>query len=205
MKKLHVLAVAVIAATAFAFTPKPTSVSGTDNELLKIVEETFHNAMAVKPTGDRNRDFIVYIQALHKGAMRLAQHEVTNGHHEEVKTIAQVAMDTMKTDIGMLDRYAGAAPAARDVDDKFAKEVHDALDQMHKKADNTSLKGDVDHDYTALMQRVMDAEREVAKAYIKYGADPQLERFAKRLTQERKEEVKDLKEGKQEIKREDKK
>ena len=207
MKKAKAFAAVIaLSAVTFAFTTKPFSVHDEDSPMLKIVEETFHNAMSIKSTSDRNHDFVHYVTALHAGGIKLAQYEIANGHHKEVKAIAQMAIDTMKNDLMMLERYLGATPVKPDTDDKFAKEFHDALDQMHKKADNTNLKkGDIDHDYAALMNRILDAEREVGKAYIKYGADPQLERIAKRLTQERKEEVKDHKEGKQEVKREDKK
>src|SRR6266496_2672351 len=205
MKKVNsFLATATLAALTFAFTTKPVSFND-DNPMLKIVEGTFHNAMGIKPTNDRNHDFIHYIQALHNGAMQLANYELTNGHHPEVKTLAQMTIDTMKQDMILLSRYMSSTQPKEDIKEKFANEAHDELDELIKQADNTKLNGDVDHDYAALMPRLVDAERDVAKAYIRFGADTRLERLAKRLVEDKKEEKKDLKEGATDVKREDKK
>jgi len=208
MKKVNAFAaVVILSVTTFAFTTRPVS-DGTraDSPMLKMVEQTMHEALEITPTNDRNRDFVRYVQVLHKGGMQLAQFELANGHHEEVKAVAKEAIDSTKSDMMMLDKYlAGLKPKAEDIKDKFANEAHDALYDMVKESDNTKLNGDVDHDYTVLGQRITDAEQDVAQAYVRFGADPMLERIAKRMVDTKKEEMKDLKEGKQEVKREDKK
>jgi uncharacterized protein (DUF305 family) len=194
MKKVQAFAATImLAAVTFAFTTKPVS-TNTDNPMLKIVEETFHTAMSIVPTHDRNHDFLHYIEALHKGGMELAKMEIAKGTDAEIKELAEAAVEAMKTDMTLIAQYYKENQQKGDTKEKFFSEVQKALDEMNKKADNSHLNGNVDHDYTMMMQRVADAEREVAKAYIRLGSDPKLEQLAQRLAADNKEEKKDLKE-----------
>lgn len=200
MKKAQAFAaIVILSGITFAFTTKPISTT-TDNPLLKIVEETFHKAMGMTATNDRNHDFLHYIEALHKGGIELARYEIANGTDAEVKELAKTAMDMMNSDMVLINKYYSENKVAVDIKDKFASEAHKALDELHKKADNSHLNGKVDHDYATLMQRVAEAEREIAKAYIRFGSDPKLEQLATRLAAENKEEKKDLKKEHKEVK-----
>jgi uncharacterized protein (DUF305 family) len=199
MKKAHAfVAIVLLSGLTFAFTTK--SIYHDDNPMLQIVEKTFHSAMGIVKTNDRNHDFLHYIEALHNGGMELARYEIANGTDAEVKELAKTGMDMMNSDLALINKYYAENKPREDIKEKFANEAHDALDNLHKKADNTHLNGKVDHDYTALMQRIADAERDVAKAYIRFGSDPKLEQLATRLAAENKEEKKDLKKEHKEVK-----
>lgn len=200
MKKVQAFAATILlAAVTFAFTTKPVSTHD-DNPMLKIVEETFHTTMSIVPTHDRNHDFLHYVESLHKGGMELAKLQLAKGADAEIKELAEAAMEVMKTDMVLISQYYKENQQKGDTKEKFFSEVQKALEEMNKKADNSHLNGNVDHDYTMMMQRVADAEREVAKAYIRLGSDPKLEQLAQRLAAENKEEKKDLKEEHKSVK-----
>jgi uncharacterized protein (DUF305 family) len=46
-------------------------------------------AMAVRPSGDVDRDFVATMVAHHQGAIEMAQAELRYGHNEQLRRIAQ--------------------------------------------------------------------------------------------------------------------
>lgn len=194
MKKAFAFAAIVaFSAATVAFTTKPVADVRHDNPLLEIVEKTIANAMALQPTYDPDHDFVHYIQALHKGGIQLSEMAIAKAHNPDVKTVAKEALDEINRNMAELNKYMETNAVQPDKAKDLAKDAHDDLEALSKKADNANLKGEIDHDYALLMARLADAERGIAKAYLKHGADVNLEALAKRLAEEKKEEKKDLK------------
>jgi uncharacterized protein (DUF305 family) len=70
------------------------------------------SAMAVKPTGDVDRDFALMMIPHHQGAIDMAQTLLKYGKNEELRELARNIVKTQSAEIAMMRRVAGDVPAA---------------------------------------------------------------------------------------------
>jgi uncharacterized protein (DUF305 family) len=74
--------------------------------------------MAVKPTGDVDRDFVAMMVPHHQGAVDMARAELRYGHNEQLRRLAQEIVTNQQREIATMRRAVGeplppsAAPPA---------------------------------------------------------------------------------------------
>jgi uncharacterized protein (DUF305 family) len=66
--------------------------------------------MAVKPTGDADRDFAAMMIPHHQGAIDMAEAELRWGHNEQLKRIAQEIIVEQQQEIAAMRLALGEAP-----------------------------------------------------------------------------------------------
>ena len=66
--------------------------------------------MAVKPTGDVDRDFVAMMAPHHQGAIDMAQALLRHGNNEQLKRLAQEIIVTQQQEIAVM-RLAVGAPS----------------------------------------------------------------------------------------------
>jgi hypothetical protein len=110
-----------VAAASFAHDAPPASQPPPAEEAAFLSEneaamDRMMSAMAVKPSGDIDRDFVAVMSPHHQGAIDMAVIELRHGRNEQLKRIAQEIIvdqmqeiDAMKLAIG--DKVAVSAPA----------------------------------------------------------------------------------------------
>ena len=67
------------------------------------------DTMAIKPTGDIDRDFVAMMVPHHQGAIEMAQAEFRYGHNERLRRMAQEIIVTQQEEIGAM-RFAVGEP-----------------------------------------------------------------------------------------------
>lgn len=60
------------------------------------------NAMAIKPSGDVDHDFVAMMSPHHRGAIDMAQAELRHGHNEQLKRLAQEIIVTQQQEIAAM-------------------------------------------------------------------------------------------------------
>lgn len=60
------------------------------------------NAMAPRPTGDTDRDFVTMMIPHHEGAIEMAAALVRHGHNEQLKRLAQEIIITQQQEIAAM-------------------------------------------------------------------------------------------------------
>jgi uncharacterized protein (DUF305 family) len=64
--------------------------------------------MAVKPTGDVDRDFVAMMVPHHQGAIDMAMAVLRHGHNEQVRRLAQEIIVTQQEEIAAMSLAVGA-------------------------------------------------------------------------------------------------
>ena len=65
------------------------------------------NDMAVKPTGDIDRDFVAMMVPHHQGAIDMALAVLRHGHNEQIKRLAQEIIVTQQQEIAAMRLAVG--------------------------------------------------------------------------------------------------
>ena len=89
--------------------------------------------MAVKPTGDADRDFVAMMVPHHQGAIEMAQAELRYGHNESLRRMAQEIIVTQQQEIAAMRLALGQPlPSAVPSPDQMppAKQIESKVDQI---------------------------------------------------------------------------
>jgi len=100
-----VLATAGLAAVAGALTPQRAFQAENDAAMQKMMDD-----MAVKPSGDIDRDFAAMMTPHHQGAIDMAVAELRHGTNEQMRRIAQEIIVEQQQEIAAM-RLALGEPA----------------------------------------------------------------------------------------------
>jgi Domain of unknown function (DUF305) len=81
-------------------------------------------AMAIKPSGDVDHDFVAIMAPHHQGAIDMAQAELRYGHNEQLKRLAQEIIVTQQQEIAAMKLALGLPlPPSIPSPDKISKEL----------------------------------------------------------------------------------
>src|SRR5580698_6022452 len=163
--------------------------------------------MAVKPTGDIDRDFVAMMTPHHQGAIDMAQAELAYGHSQLLARVAQGIIVEQLQEIAAM-RLAIGEPATRTwvatapesapknpVSDDNVKAEAPYLVQnnvaMNTMMTNMAAKptGDVDHDFVAMMVPHHQGGIDMARAELRYGHNPQLMHVAQEIVVDQIQEI----------------
>jgi uncharacterized protein (DUF305 family) len=193
---------ACVSPAAVAANPEGPFLALNDTAMNKMMA-----GMAVKPTGDADRDFVVMMVPHHQGAIDMAQAELQYGHNEKLLRIAQEIVVEQLQEIAAMRLAIGEsasptwatngaheAPAAAPQkatpgsDAAFLSRSNAAMDKMMT---DMAVKptGDVDHDFVAMMVPHHQGAIDMAQAELQYGQNPQLKTIAQEIIVDQMQEI----------------
>src|SRR5246500_2888795 len=172
--------------------------------------EKMMNAMAVKPTGDVDHDFVTMMAPHHQGAIDMSEAELRYGHNKQLLRIAQdIVVEELQeiaamraasgekltpTEATLAASFVGTAagpgsaslgPAAN-VPPSFKTErpflaQNDAA--MEKMIGDMTIKptGNIDRDFVAMMVPHHQGAIDMARAELRYGHEPALRLIAQEI------------------------
>jgi uncharacterized protein (DUF305 family) len=92
--------------------------------------------MAVKPTGDVDRDFVAMMVPHHQGAVDMAQAELRYGHNEQLRRLAQEIVTNQQREIAVMrDAFGESSPETSQ-----PPTPHGAMNMSHGSMSDTSMK-----------------------------------------------------------------
>jgi uncharacterized protein (DUF305 family) len=200
-------------ASANKTTSETPFLKANDAAMTKMIDD-----MAVKPTGDVDRDFVAMMVPHHQGAIDMSEAELSYGHNQQLLRIAQeiVAEEfqeiaAMRAALGdkltpseaaLLGNSASAlvesrssAPARADrrqpsleAEKPFLAEDDAAMTKM---MNDMAVKptGDVDRDFVAMMVPHHQGAIDMAQAELRYGHDARLKRIAQEIVVDQIEQI----------------
>jgi uncharacterized protein (DUF305 family) len=164
-------------------------------------------AMAIKPTGDIDRDFVAMMVPHHQGAIDMARAELRHGHNQQLLRMSQEIVVKQLQEIAAMriavgDRVssheaklaagetagtarsprppatAGTLPIA--AEGPFLKE-NDTV--MTKMMNDMTIKptGEIDRDFVAMMVPHHQGAIDMARAELRYGRNARLRRIAQEI------------------------
>jgi uncharacterized protein (DUF305 family) len=197
-------AVLAVQAPAHADTSQEAAFLAENQAAMKKMMED----MAVKPSGDSDREFVAMMAPHHQGAIDMAKVELRYGHNQKLLRIAQgivveqlQEIAAMRLAIGepalptWVTNGAHEAPAAAPShtanpagDAPFVSQSNAAMDKMMT---DMAVKptGDVDHDFVAMMVPHHQGAIDMAKAELQYGQNPQLKTVAQEIVVDQMQEI----------------
>jgi uncharacterized protein (DUF305 family) len=164
--------------------------------------------MAIRPSGDVDRDFVAMMVPHHQGAIDMAQAELQHGRNQKLLRIAQEIVVEQLQEIAAMRLAIGEpasptwvtngahdAPAAAPShkanpggDAPFVSRSNAAMDKMMT---DMAVKptGDVDHDFVAMMVPHHQGAIDMAQAELQYGQNPRLKTIAQEIIVDQMQEI----------------
>jgi uncharacterized protein (DUF305 family) len=194
---------ACVAPAAVAANPEGPFLVLNDTAMDKMMAD-----MALRPSGDADRDFVAMMVPHHRGAIDMAQAELQYGHNQKLLRISQEIVVEQLQEIaamrlaigepasptwltnGVHEARATASPlnATPGGDAAFVSHSNAAMDKMMT---DMAVKptGDVDHDFVAMMVPQHRGAIDMAQAELKYGQNPQLKTIAQEIIVDQMQEI----------------
>ncbi|MDY0746342.1 DUF305 domain-containing protein [Paucibacter sp. R3-3] len=107
LKTFFALSLASLAAGAIALSPQQAFVAENDAAMQKMMDD-----MAVKPSGNIDRDFAAMMTPHHQGAIDMAVAELRYGTNEQMRRIAQEIIVEQQQEIAAMRLALGDPPPA---------------------------------------------------------------------------------------------
>ena len=86
----------------------------------------------------------------------------------------------------------GAAAASGQQHAGSGHEMMKSMEEMHQKMSSMKMTGDHDHDFAMMMRSHHQAGIDMARAQLKNGKDPEMQRMAKKVIADQTREIKKL-------------
>lgn len=165
--------------------------NGKDTRLVQTMQTMSKDIDNVNSTNDPDQDFAVKMRIHHKGAINMANYEVSKGNDNEVKQMADTIVNLHTLEIAQLDSFLNEHTVK--VDSINGKEFVDESEQAMEKLDSLikvkTLSGDVDHDFLVLMIEHHKNGVELADAELEFGQDDRLKTLVTKMREGAEEEI----------------
>jgi uncharacterized protein (DUF305 family) len=166
-------------------------------------------AMAIKPTGKTDQDFVAMMVPHHQGAIDMAQAELLYGRNQKLLRISQEIVVEQLQEIAAMRLAIGEPASPTWVINKSQKPaestipasasdlagegpcLHETDAAMEKMMADMSVKptGDVDRDFVAMMVPHHQGAIDMAKAELRYGSNEQLKTIAQEIIVDQVQEI----------------
>jgi uncharacterized protein (DUF305 family) len=158
------------------------------NSMMKHMDEMKN----MKSMNDPDHDFAMMMKHHHMAAKEMAQIEVSQGHHNEVKVLAQKMSDDQSKEISEIDNFLSNIPAEnKPGNDKFHHEVKQMMSNMPMNMEQSGK--DVDQQFVSMMISHHDQAIDMSEMYLKYGKKQEMRSLADKIIKAQSKEIKDLK------------
>ncbi len=197
-----ILGAACVASNAVAASPEAPFLALNAAAMDKMMAD-----MAVKPSGDVDRDFVAMMIPHHQGAVEMATAELQYGRNQQLLRIAQEivveqlqeiaamrlaigepATPTWATDGTAAYRKPASTPSAAGADAPFVSRLSKAMDTMMSDM-AVRPSGDVDRDFVAMMIPHHQGAIEMAQAELQSGTGSQLKTIAQEIVTDQMQEI----------------
>ena len=160
------------------------------NEMVALMDKMMDKMHAPKSTGNNEADFSNMMIEHHIGAVEMSELLLSKGKDAELKTFAQKVIDAQTKEIAVMKNFQNKTEISVDT-----KEFQQALNQSMGAMMNKEIKifSDIDKDYAAQMIPHHQSAVEMAKAYLKFGKQPELLQLSENIVREQNSEIVQLK------------
>ena len=140
-------------------------------------------AMQIKPSNDVDRDFVAMMVPHHQDAIDMAEAELSYGHNELLRRLAQEIIVTQQEEIAVMRLAlvsAAASPSSGPEEASFLAKSDTAMTRMMA-AMQIKPSNDVDRDLVAMMVPHHQGAIDMAEAELSYGHNEPLRGLAQEI------------------------
>jgi uncharacterized protein (DUF305 family) len=185
---MAVVALALVSAAPSLFTgPGEASfLARTDAAMARMMA-----GMQIKPSHDVDRDFVAMMVPHHQGAIDMAEAELSYGHNELLRRLAQEIIVTQQEDIATMRLALVSAAASLSTGPEEAPFLarNDAAMTRMMAAMKIKPSNDVDRDFVAMMVPHHQGAIDMAEAELSYGHNEPLRGLAQEIIATQQQEI----------------
>lgn len=149
-------------------------------------------------TGNMAADFAMMMKSHHEGGIAMAKEELRSGTDDELKQIAQKIIDKQTSEVNELQSYIDSRknpeknydPAKKD--EGFGKHMSENMNMMMNMP-KIEAGASVDKQFAQMMIAHHQSGIHMAEGYVQYGKDQALLTMAKKMIEDEKKEIEELK------------
>ena len=140
-------------------------------------------AMKIKPSNDVDRDFVAMMVPHHQGAIGMAEAELSYGHNERLRRLAQEIIVTQQEEIAEMRLALVSAAPSRSTGPEEASFLAKIDAAMARMMAGMKIKpsNDVDRDFVAMMVPHHQGAIDMAEAELSYGHNEPLRGLAQEI------------------------
>jgi len=169
--------------------------NGNGNPLLQKMNKMSNEMDKLMMTKDPDHDFAMMMKTHHKGAIDMANYEMSHGNDAKILGMAKMMKDMQTMEIAKLDSFMKAHMMMPDSINgmAFMEASHMAMHKMDNLVKKQYLNKDSDHDFAVLMIHHHQSAIEMAEAEIKYGKVVEMKEMATKMKEDQLKEIEELK------------
>jgi len=139
--------------------------------------------MKIKPSNDVDRDFVAMMVPHHQGAIGMAEAELSYGHNERLRRLAQEIIVTQQEEIAEMRLALVSAAASLSTGSEEASFLAKTDAAMARMMAGMKIKpsNDVDRDFVAMMVPHHQGAIDMAEAELSYGHNEPLRGLAQEI------------------------
>jgi uncharacterized protein (DUF305 family) len=140
-------------------------------------------AMQIKPSDDVDRDFVAMMVPHHQGAIDMAEAELSYGHNQQLRGLAQEIIVTQQEEIAEMRLALVGTPSSLSSgaeEASFMARSNAAMTRMMA-AMHVRPTGDADRDFVAMMVPHHQGAIDMAEAELSYGHNEPLRGLAQEI------------------------
>ena len=148
-------------------------------------------AMKIKPSNDVDRDFVAMMVPHHQGAIDMAEAELSYGHNELLRRLAQEIIVTQQQEIAVMRRAlvsVAASPSTGPEEASFLARNNAAMARMMAGM-QIKPSHNVDRDFVAMMVPHHQGAIDMAEAELSYGHNEPLRGLAQEIIVTQQQEI----------------
>lgn len=159
------------------------------NEMAVLMDQMMDKMHTPKSTGNNDADFSNMMIEHHIGAVEMSELLLKKGKDAELKAFAQKVIDAQTKEIEVMKKFQNKTEASPDT-----KEFQQALNQSMGVMMNKEIKiyNNIDSNFAAQMIPHHQSAVEMAKAYLKFGKEPELLKLCEEIVYEQNIEIAQL-------------
>jgi len=148
-------------------------------------------AIKIKPSNDVDRDFVAMMVPHHQGAIDMAEAELSYGHNELLRRLAQEIIVTQQEEIAemRLALVSAAASSSTGPEEASFLARNDAAMAGMMAGMKIKPSNDVDRDFVALMVSHHQGAIDMAEAELSYGHNEPLRGLAQEIIATQEQEI----------------
>ncbi len=159
------------------------------NEMSVLMDKMMDKMHAPKSTANNDADFSNMMIEHHIGAVEMSELLLKRGKDAELKAFAQKVIDAQSKEIEQMKKFKDKTQLSPDTKD-FQQALNQSMGAMMNK--EIKIYNDIDKDYAAQMIPHHQSAVEMAKAYLKFGKEPELLKLCEEIVREQNIEITQL-------------
>jgi uncharacterized protein (DUF305 family) len=163
------------------------------NQMMTLMHQMMEKMMDMPMTQDPDTDFAMMMRIHHKGAIDMANLELTNGTDGQLKAMAQKIIEDQQQEITELTAFLDAHAPHLSVPEFSTMQMRN-MEKGGRNADLQIINGNTDHDFATLMINHHQTAIENGRLELLYGHDTGMRDMAARMIEAQENEIKTLQE-----------